>query len=915
MPTQIPAPFNLAALAPPSFTPPGTVMLMTSTISETSRLAALAALDMLDTRPEPRFDRFTRLAAMTFGVPIALISLVDRDRQWFKSRCGLEVEQTPRAVAFCAHTVAQGEMLVVEDAATDARFADNPLVTGGPHIRFYAGQPVYCDGQAVGTLCVIDRNPRRFDAGQRQCLRDLADLVEVELNQARVTTARVMAEQALKSLNAELEQRVAQRTTELEARLAELSAESAQRRAAEASLRAAQAWNHTIVATSYSAFIGADSNGRITEWNAAAKRIFGWSRAEVLGRALADLIVPEELRAAHAAGMRRFMETGASTIVDRQVELPALTASGSRITVEMRVGAYEWQGRRCVGAFIDDVSERNRTRQELEEKQELLDAVLESIDVAVVACDAEGNLTLFNKKARMLHGLDRGCVNSSDWSAHYSLFEADGHTPLAASEVPLMRVLRGEVVREQALAIAPAGRPAATLLASGRPLRSSSGRALGAVVAMQDITERNAAREQLETSERRLRAITENLPALIGKVDAAGKFVFLNGRAIQFYGKRAEALIGQDVRAAYSEAEYAKLEPHLRRVHAGERSTFEEVVEVNGRQMHYQCVFVPQRAPDGTPDGYYAMAFDITGRRLSELRQAESEERLRTITDNVPVLIAYLDADRRYAFANAVHASWLGVVPDRILGLTVEQAFGPEFHAPQAKALEQAWLGNASQCEHEIVRKNHTRIAHSTFLPQLRDGRVAGVYILTTDATASRMHERNLHALAHTDALTQLPNRRRFEQALEGAATRARQGDRECALLYLDVDFFKQINDRYGHATGDDVLVEFARRLRASVRSSDLVARLAGDEFTVLLHDVRSGADVERVARKILDAIAEPFELSTCTLNVGTTIGIGFATGGCTDPRALMETADRALYVAKKAGRNTYAILHTGEYA
>jgi diguanylate cyclase (GGDEF)-like protein/PAS domain S-box-containing protein len=475
-------------------------------------------------------------------------------------------------------------------------------------------------------------------------------------------------------------------------------------------------------------------------------------------------------------------------------------------------------------------------------------------------------------------------------------------------------VLRGEVVREQAMTVAPAGRPAATLLASGRPLRSKSGRALGAVVAMQDITERNAAREQMETSERRLRAVTENLPALIGKVNAAGKFVFLNGRAIQFYGKSAESLIGHDVRDAYSEAEYAKLQPHLRRVHAGERSTFEDVIEVNGRQLYYQCVFVPQRTVDGTPDGYYAMAFDMTARKLSELRQAESEERLRTITDNVPVLIAYLDAGRRYAFANAVHASWLGVRPEQVIGLTVEEAFGPAFHAPQAKALEQAWLGTASQCEHEIVRKSQTRIVHSTFLPQMRGGRVVGVYILTTDATASRMHERSLHALAHTDPLTQLPNRRRFEQALAGTAGRARQGDRDCALLYLDIDFFKQINDRYGHATGDDVLVEFARRLRAVVRSSDLVARLAGDEFTVLLHDVRSEADVERVARKILDAVAEPFVLGAHTLEVGTTNGVGLASGGGLDPRALMETADRALYAAKEAGRHTYAILHMGEY-
>jgi len=890
-------------------------MLMTSTIPETSRLAALAALDLLDTRPEPRFDRFTRLAAMTFGVPIALITLVDEKRQWFKSRCGLDIEETPRSVAFCGHAVAQRDMLVVEDAAAAPRFADNPLVKGEPHIRFYAGQPLFCDGQAVGTLCIIDRNPRRFDERQRQSLRDLADLVEVELNQARVTTARVMAEQALKSLNAELEQRVAQRTAELEARVGELSAEAAQRKAAETSLRDARSWNDTIVATSYSAFVGADREGRILEWNPAAERIFGWSRREAVGRPLAQLIVPEELRAAHASGMEHFLATGISTVVDRRVELPALTAIGRRITVEMRVGAYEWQGRRCVGAFLDDVSERNRTRQQLEDKQELLDAVLESIDVAVVACDADGSLTLFNKKARMLHGLGQECITSSDWPTYYSLYEADGVTPLRPDEVPLARVLRGEVVREQAMTVAPAGRPAATLLASGRPLRSKSGRALGAVVAMQDITERNAAREQVEASERRLRAVTENLPSLIGKVDAAGKFVFLNGRAIQFYGKSAESLIGHDVRDAYSAPEYAKLQPHLRRVHAGERSTFEDVIDVNGRQLHYQCVFVPQRTADGTPDGYYAMAFDMTARKLSELRQAESEERLRTITDNVPVLIAYLDADRRYAFTNAVHASWLGVLPERVIGLTVEEAFGPAFHAPQAKALEQAWLGTAAQCEHEIVRKSQTRIVHSTFLPQLRDGRVAGVYVLTTDATASRMHERSLHALAHTDPLTHLPNRRRFEQALAGAAGRARQGDRACALLYLDVDFFKQINDRYGHATGDDVLVEFARRLRASVRSSDLAARLAGDEFTVLLHDVRGEADVECVARKILDAVAEPFVLGAHALKVGTTIGVGLASGGGVDPRVLMETADRALYAAKEAGRHTYAILHVGEYA
>jgi GAF domain-containing protein len=106
--------------------------------TEHTRINALESLGVLDTPAEQRFDRFTRLAAMTFGVPIALVSLVDQNRQWFKSRCGLDVAETPRSIAFCSHAVALGEMLVIEDSAGDARFAHNPLVTGAPHIRFYA---------------------------------------------------------------------------------------------------------------------------------------------------------------------------------------------------------------------------------------------------------------------------------------------------------------------------------------------------------------------------------------------------------------------------------------------------------------------------------------------------------------------------------------------------------------------------------------------------------------------------------------------------------------------------------------------------------------------------------------------------------------------------------------------------------
>jgi CheY-like chemotaxis protein len=151
-------------------------------ISEGRRLDALYALHVLDTPPEERFDRYTRIAAGLFDVPIAMVSLIDRDRQWLKSRHGYDVVETPREVAFCAHTILDSAVLQVPDALQDERFADNPAVVGAPRVRFYAGAPLAApDGSRVGSLCLIDGRPRQLDERQLTLLRDLADLVEAEL--------------------------------------------------------------------------------------------------------------------------------------------------------------------------------------------------------------------------------------------------------------------------------------------------------------------------------------------------------------------------------------------------------------------------------------------------------------------------------------------------------------------------------------------------------------------------------------------------------------------------------------------------------------------------------------------------------------------------------------------------------------
>lgn len=150
--------------------------------NEKQRLEALRSLLILDTPPEERFDRIAAFAAQEFGVPMALVSLVDRDRQWFKSNFGLEARETPRNISFCGHAIALSAPLVVPDALADQRFADNPLVTGHPFVRFYAGAGLRLPyGEVVGTLCVMDSRPRVFDRLDVAVLCGVRDLVVEEL--------------------------------------------------------------------------------------------------------------------------------------------------------------------------------------------------------------------------------------------------------------------------------------------------------------------------------------------------------------------------------------------------------------------------------------------------------------------------------------------------------------------------------------------------------------------------------------------------------------------------------------------------------------------------------------------------------------------------------------------------------------
>lgn len=219
---------------------------------ESERLEALARYEVLDTPPEAGFDRATRLAAQFFGVPMAWVSLIDAERQWFKSCIGVDLRQTPRDVSFCAHAILCDEVLVVPDTFDDPRFAGNPFVVGQPHLRFYAGAPLRSsDGYALGTLCVADVIPRAHPSPEEiGVLTDLAAVVE-----------------------GELEMRLAMRE--------QAAAESRARRLA------------AIVESSDDAILTKSLDGTILSWNAGAERLYGYRPEEVVGRQITVIVPPE----------------------------------------------------------------------------------------------------------------------------------------------------------------------------------------------------------------------------------------------------------------------------------------------------------------------------------------------------------------------------------------------------------------------------------------------------------------------------------------------------------------------------------------------------------------------------------------------------------------------------------------------
>lgn len=301
-----------------------------------------------------------------------------------------------------------------------------------------------------------------------------------------------------------------------------------------------------------------------------------------------------------------------------------------------------------------------------------------------------------------------------------------------------------------------------------------------------------------------------------------------------------------------------------------------------------------------------SIARDITQRKQTEQALLASELRFRLTFEHAGSGIAHVDLDGRYLQVNMSLCRILGYTSAELVGRTVKEFSHPEDRdkTDAARGLMRAGEVESIRSEKRYVHRNGEAVWVALTLALARDAAGRPMYEIAVfdDVTVHKLTEERIQRVAHHDSLTGLPNRLLFNDRLQQAISLAKRDARQFAMLYLDLDRFKPVNDAFGHATGDELLVRVAARIQRQVRESDTVARIGGDEFAVILADVSRREDAEAVAAKIAAALSAPFLLDERTrrIDIGTSVGIALFPRDTGDAESLVKFADGAMYRAKQ---------------
>ena len=702
----------------------------TDSATETARLARLHALAVLDTEPEPLFDTFTRMAALICGTPMALISLVDSERQWFKSRVGLDVQQTPRDQAFCAHAILGDALFEVADARSDSRFADNPQVTGASGIRFYAGAPIVMPGgERIGTLCVVDQQPRALNTTQRAQLTLLSQAVmqallirESALTQAWLGRSRLEA-----ALGDEVH-----------------------------ALAAAQQRLASLVHASGDAIVSSNLDGVIEDWNPAAERLFGHSAQQAIGRAVEQLFP----WAPAGPALRRLALPQAE-----QAAAPFEASCRHRLGREVQVSVgltpiTDREGRVCgLSLVLRDISALKAAERALLDGERKFRILSDASPVGVFHTDADGRCTYTNASWRDIYGLSLAQSLGDEWA---SAVHPDDQARVLAAWRSATGPASGQRGAESANSDNRDNGDSAAIDTTGfeqdfrilrsdgrvrqihsrsRSITDDSGNITGYVGVVEDTTDRHLAQARLRASEALLER-TERIAKMGGwTLDLQNQALHWSDQTCRIHDR----LPGHQ----------PTLDEALGHYTAQSRPLMEQAVQTAmgggaGWDLELPLVTAQGRAiwvraqgevdfEDGQPVRLSGAFQDISARRQAEAALLESRQLLRVLYEATPAMLQSIDPAGQLLTASDVWLSTLGYQRAQVIGRPATDFFVAASRLPFAELTLPALWRNGAVDQVPLQMQHHSGAPRDVLLSAVLDRDAAGsprrALILIVDVT------------------------------------------------------------------------------------------------------------------------------------------------------------------------------------
>ncbi|HUP28960.1 MAG TPA: PAS domain S-box protein [Usitatibacter sp.] len=641
-------------------------------------------------------------------------------------------------------------------------------------------------------------------------------------------------------------------------------------------------------------------DGVFKQVNRAFCEITGYAREDLEGHSFRRITHPEDVARDEdhlrmvRAGLdlpttvdKRFMKKGGGEVWVRRSAVVVRDVSG--------------QARHVVGAFVDLTEQQHKDRTLLQ-MNAFLKAIVEASPVAIYTTDREGLISFWNSAAERIFGYTREQALGQ---------RAPFVPPERKDEARQLRerVLAGETLSGVELERQRADGTAIVINGSAAPLRDPDNTINGMLVACIDVTGVRRAAGDLEQHLHFTRALLDAIPSPVYFKDREGRYGLYNrawddlfGGGQDWIGKTANELVGDDAAREHAERERPLLERPA-------STTYEMLVPAAGdmRQMLYNKVsFVDRR---GEVAGLIGVITDVTRYKETERALEASEARFRVLTESSLDLISVVDEKGKILYQSPALRHLLGFEPGDTLGKNVGDLVHPD-DLEHATAAFRRIIETRQSIEPVEFRLRHRdgmwRTFESLGTNCLANPHIHGVVFNSRDVTDRKVIQQRIQHLAYHDNLTGLPNRSLLQDRLAHSIARAERTNRKVAVLFIDLDNFKNINDTLGHDVGDELLRQVSRRLSECVRLEDTIARQGGDEFIVLLDALDDSRGASVVAQKILNSLRQAFVLGGTEQHVSGSVGISLFPEDGRDPQTLMKNADTAMFHGKSLGKNTY---------